>query len=232
MTSALVAGSSLLGFSGSPLLAERRIFGPAVAQQGKAASKKLKLTFKPCTLEMKHVFTIASGSRSTTPVMLTEVEYDGIMGYGEASMPPYLGESHATAAAFLSSVKLGRFTNPFELEAILQYVDNLAPGNQAAKASVDTFVLPVLNAKQNTLNKLNNCRLRDSAADYTQLFMQDSPALSLMPGEACPRVLHASRRGSAAGCPCQALNLYHSKAPAPRLQERPQTPATPMRLRV
>ena len=53
----------------------------------------MKLRFRPYTLELKHVFTIATSSRTTTPAMLTEIEYDGVVGYGEASMPPYLGES-------------------------------------------------------------------------------------------------------------------------------------------
>jgi len=98
---------------------------------------KLTFRFRPYTLQLKHVFTVAVNSRTTTPVMLTEVEYDGVVGHGEASMPPYLGESHETATAFLSKVDLGRFGNPFELETILDAIDALAPGNPAAKASVD-----------------------------------------------------------------------------------------------
>jgi L-alanine-DL-glutamate epimerase-like enolase superfamily enzyme len=97
----------------------------------------MRLSWKPYIIEMKHVFTLAGSSRKTTPVMLTEVEHDGVVGYGEASMPPYLGESHESAAAFLSKVDLNRFSNPFDLEEILAYVDSLAPGNPAAKASVD-----------------------------------------------------------------------------------------------
>jgi len=102
-----------------------------------SGSGSLKFRFKPYTLELKHTFTIATSSRTTTPVMLTEVEYDGLIGYGECSMPPYLGESHETARAFLSRVDLTPYTNPFELETILADIDALAPGNPAAKASVD-----------------------------------------------------------------------------------------------
>ena len=98
---------------------------------------RMTLRFQPYTLQLKHVFTVAVNSRTTTPVVLTEIEYDGIVGYGEASMPPYLGESHDTATAFLSKVDLSRFANPFELESILEAIDGLAPGNPAAKASVD-----------------------------------------------------------------------------------------------
>jgi len=97
----------------------------------------LKLRFRPYDLQLKHVFTIANNSRTTTPVMLTEVEYDGLIGYGEASMPPYLGESHKTATEFLSKVDLSSFHDPFELEDIIEYIDSLAVGNHAAKAAVD-----------------------------------------------------------------------------------------------
>jgi L-alanine-DL-glutamate epimerase-like enolase superfamily enzyme len=98
---------------------------------------KLKLTFKPYILELKHVFTVASNSRATTPVVLTEIEYDGIIGYGEASMPPYLGESQESVGKFLSQVDLSIFSDPCNIGDILQYVDSVAPGNNAAKASVD-----------------------------------------------------------------------------------------------
>jgi L-alanine-DL-glutamate epimerase-like enolase superfamily enzyme len=75
----------------------------------------MKFTFKPFTLELKHVFTIATSSRSTTPVMLTQIEYEGVIGYGEASMPPYLGESHETVSKFLFKVDLSQFNDPFKM---------------------------------------------------------------------------------------------------------------------
>jgi len=93
--------------------------------------------FQPYTLELRHRFSIAGSSRSTTPVMLVEIEKDGITGYGEASMPPYLGESHASARTFLSAIDFGRYDNLSLLEDILRDIDGLAPGNNAAKAAVD-----------------------------------------------------------------------------------------------
>lgn len=109
----------------------------SAAQSTIFSGKKMKLRFRPYTLELKHVFTIATSSRTTTPVMLTEIDYEGLTGYGEASMPPYLGESQESAASFLSKVDLSQFTDPFDLENILTYIDGVAPGNPAAKASVD-----------------------------------------------------------------------------------------------
>ncbi len=105
---------------------------------GKRAGKKgLSLKFRPYNLQLKHSFNLAGSSRTITPVMLTEVSYEGVTGYGEASMPPYLGESHQSAEKFLSMVNLGQFSAPFELETILNYIDSITPGNFAAKASVD-----------------------------------------------------------------------------------------------
>ena len=104
---------------------------------GRSMNGALSLSFFPYDLQLKHVFTIALSSRRTTPVMIVELEYDGIIGYGEASMPPYLGESQETAAKFLSNLDMAQFKDPFLMEEILEYVDKSAPGNYAAKASVD-----------------------------------------------------------------------------------------------
>jgi L-Ala-D/L-Glu epimerase len=110
------------------------VFGKGTTRRRRSA---MVLRFRPYELQLRHVFTLSGSSRSTTPVMLTEIEYDGVVGYGEASMPPYLGESHETAGKFLSQVDLGQFSSPFLIEDILDYVEKIAPGNYAAKAAVD-----------------------------------------------------------------------------------------------
>lgn len=97
----------------------------------------MKLSYKPYNLQLKHPFTLASSSRTASPVMLVQIEYDGVVGYGEAAMPPYLGESHLTAARFLDQVDLSQFNDAFLIEDILDYIENIATGNYAAKASVD-----------------------------------------------------------------------------------------------
>lgn len=102
-----------------------------------ATLSPLVLKHKPFELQLKHVFTLAGSSRTTTPVVLTQLECGGITGYGEASLPPYLGESQESVAAFLSKLNLAQFNDPFLMEDILDYVFNVAPGNYAAKACVD-----------------------------------------------------------------------------------------------
>jgi L-alanine-DL-glutamate epimerase-like enolase superfamily enzyme len=98
---------------------------------------RMKLTYRPYLLELKHVFTIASNSRTTSPSMLTEIEYNGIVGYGEAALPPYLGELPETVKNFFSKLDLDKYDNPFDLENILNDIDGIMPGNHAAKASID-----------------------------------------------------------------------------------------------
>lgn len=102
---------------------------------GKGA--KMKMRFFPYELKLKHVFTVATYSRTTTPDVQVEIEYDGVTGYGEASMPPYLGQTVDSVMTFLKKVDLEQFDDPFRLEDILAYVDSLSPGDTAAKAAVD-----------------------------------------------------------------------------------------------
>ena len=102
-----------------------------------AKTGKLKLSFKPNELKLRHAFNLARNSRTSTPDVLVQLEYDGIVGYGEASMPPYLGESIESVSKFLSNLNLEQFNDPFRIEDILSYVDGTAPDNRAAKASVD-----------------------------------------------------------------------------------------------
>ena len=101
------------------------------------ASGRMKLSFFPYELKLAHTFTVASYSRTTTPDVQVQIDYEGFTGYGEASMPPYLGHSVESVCAFLQKVDLGQFADPFQIEEIMAYVDSLSPGDAPAKAAVD-----------------------------------------------------------------------------------------------
>lgn len=102
-----------------------------------AGGARMKLSWEPYELQLRHVFTVASYSRTTTPDVQVKIEYDGFTGYGEASMPPYLGQTVQSVCSFLEKVDLGQFADPFCIDDILTYVDSLSPGDTAAKAAVD-----------------------------------------------------------------------------------------------
>ncbi len=108
----------------------------------------MKLSFVPQTLYFKHPFKIAHGTRTSTPVVIIQLEHEGVTGYGEACMPPYLGEDHETVMAFLKKVQpfLEALKDPFDMEYILQTIDSAANNNTAAKASID-IALHDLNGK-------------------------------------------------------------------------------------
>lgn len=112
----------------------REMRSPAPSRTG------LHLEWQNFTGRMKYTFSISSSSRDTTPIVLTKLSWGGITGYGEAAMPPYLGETQASVSEFLKKVSdevLPRFDDPFRIEDIMAETDRLAADNTAAKASVD-----------------------------------------------------------------------------------------------
>ena len=111
--------------------------GQSGPRAGAAAGSGLQLKFYPYELKLRHAFNLARSSRTTTPDVLVEISFDGLTGYGEASMPPYLGESVESVCRYLGSLNLGQFTDPLRIEEIVDYLDGVAPGNNAAKAAVD-----------------------------------------------------------------------------------------------
>ncbi len=117
--------------------AEGKLTSGKAPFSGSSASGRMKLSFRPYELKLAHVFTVSSYSRTSTPGIQLQIEYEGVTGYGEASMPQYLGQSVESVSRFLERVDLSRFPDPFQLEDILAYVDSLSPGDTAAKAAVD-----------------------------------------------------------------------------------------------
>lgn len=128
-TAAAGAGAALLGTGCAS--------GTAPKPYKVGGKARMQLSWEPYELQLRHTFTVASYSRTTTPDVQVEIRYDGFTGHGEASMPPYLGQTVESVCAFLQKVDLGQFSDPFQLEDILAYVDSLSPGDTAAKAAVD-----------------------------------------------------------------------------------------------
>lgn len=117
---------------------------PDMATKPATRSGRLNLRFEPYELKLKHAFNLAKNQRTTTPGVQVQLEYDGVVGYGEASMPPYLGENVESVCKFLNSLDLAQFTDPFRIEDIHAYMDTVAPNDRAAKASVDIALYDLL----------------------------------------------------------------------------------------
>lgn len=111
----------------------------------------MKLSYCPYSLEFKHPFGLAYGSRTKTDVVFIKLESDGFVGYGEASLPPYLGETHESVIAFLENVKpiLTKADLSFGHGKLTTECHKLAANNNAAKAGLD-IALHDLYAKANS----------------------------------------------------------------------------------
>ena len=105
----------------------------------------MDLQYRPYPLLLQHTFTVSGCSRSQTPDVLITLRHGDVIGYGEASMPPYLGESIESVCHFLSQVDMSQFDDPFRTDEILDYVMQLdqqptwsgQARNFAAKAAID-----------------------------------------------------------------------------------------------
>ena len=102
----------------------------------------MNLRYKKLDLQLKHPFRIAIYARTFTPLVLIEIEKNGLIGQGECSMPPYLGENQDTAFAFYDEVVKSDILKKYnsdliDIESIMKELDALKEGNTAAKAAID-----------------------------------------------------------------------------------------------
>ncbi|MBE7178232.1 MAG: dipeptide epimerase [Mucilaginibacter polytrichastri] len=97
----------------------------------------MKIDHQFFDLQLRHPFGIARHTRSATPILLLRITHEDFMGFGEASMVPYMGENVQTASAFLKKIDASRFIYPFDFGEIIDYLDELEPGQPAVKAAID-----------------------------------------------------------------------------------------------
>lgn len=128
----------------------------------------MKLSYYPYTIRLKDQFSIAVNSRTTTPCVMVEIEHDGTIGYGEASLPPYLSENQPSVINFLSKINLESFQDASEINSILNYVESLESGNNAAKAAVD-IALHDIWAKVNNMPLFKLLRIERKEKLFTSL---------------------------------------------------------------
>jgi L-alanine-DL-glutamate epimerase-like enolase superfamily enzyme len=99
----------------------------------------LKLSYTPYSLQFNYPFGLAYGTRTTTEVVYVKIKCNEFIGYGEAALPPYLGETQTSVIAFLQKTDavLKNYTLPFAIQEVITIIDKLAPNNNAAKACID-----------------------------------------------------------------------------------------------
>ncbi len=110
----------------------------------------MKLSYHPYSLLFKHPFGVSGNTRNETPTIFIKLESENCVGYGEACLPIYLGETMEATCLFFEQATslLKKHTTSSSITSILFELDKCNDGCNAAKAAID-IALHDLFAKQN-----------------------------------------------------------------------------------
>lgn len=97
----------------------------------------LNIRYFPVTLNLKRRFTISRWSQDTTENIFVVIEKDGITGIGEAAPNKRFNESQESAVQFFESMQSSKITNPYDIEACINYMHSITKGEFAAKAAFE-----------------------------------------------------------------------------------------------
>ncbi len=107
----------------------------------------------PYQLQFKYPFRIAHGVRTHTDVVYVKLEHDGFVGWGEATLPPYLPETQKTVIEFvLEFAKSVSFSDDINdwFTAL-----NAVQSNMSAKAALDMALWSLkANLEEKTIGEL------------------------------------------------------------------------------
>lgn len=119
----------------------------------------LRLSYCPYRLEFKHPFGTAHGVRTGTDSIFIKLEGDGVIGYGEVTLPPYLKEKPAEVIQHLERIGASGPITPESLQAQLDdptWFGLDAPGCRAGlQMALSDWIA---RNKQITLNELLDTR--------------------------------------------------------------------------
>ncbi len=128
----------------------------------------MKIQYKPELIYFKRPFKIAHGMRTSTPIVLLQLHYNGLIGYGEASLPPYLIETQESVQAFFEKAKplLESIAYLDDTDLLIEQVNAMQSANTAAKAAIDMALHDLYGKITNQpCWKMFNCKKED--APYT-----------------------------------------------------------------
>ncbi|MBK9283944.1 MAG: dipeptide epimerase [Sphingobacteriaceae bacterium] len=98
----------------------------------------MRLHFVSFLLEFKHAFGVSGNKRTHTPTVFVSLQMGEFIGYGEACMPVYLGETVENTLAFYQSIHsdINSIKSLVELDIYLKTKLKAVSGLQAAKAAL------------------------------------------------------------------------------------------------
>ncbi len=97
----------------------------------------MEIKFQKYELLLRHKFGISYHSRLSTPAVIIKLAQGEYEGYGEASLPPYLGETQDSVISFLNRIKLRDINSFNDLIDLNKEINSLSINDYAAKASIN-----------------------------------------------------------------------------------------------
>ena len=94
---------------------------------------------------------MSGNTRTETAVVFVVIKHNGLIAYGEACLPPYLGETVEQTIAFFEKCKpkLAELNTSDRLDLFLSDIDLIDPGCNAAKAAIDIALHDLFAKSQN-----------------------------------------------------------------------------------
>jgi L-alanine-DL-glutamate epimerase-like enolase superfamily enzyme len=97
----------------------------------------VKIYYRYFQLQFRHAFHIAAGVRNTTDAVYVMLEQDGIKGYGEIALPPYLETKANDVIAFLSQAGIPENYNTGDFFSLLNKWNAISDSCRPALAALD-----------------------------------------------------------------------------------------------
>ena len=112
----------------------------------------MKIEFLSYPLQLKHTFRIANYARSETPCVFIKITHKNYIGFGEASLPPYLKESSESCKKYFEAVQKLPYVNHLDFESsffeLLPIKEKLGV-NPPALAALDMALYDIVGKMQN-----------------------------------------------------------------------------------
>ncbi len=136
----------------------------------------MHLTFRSYFLTFKHPFGISKLTRKGTDSVLIELQQNGIIGHGEAVLPPYLKETKEELLSLLESIQISDFKNFTldEVDVLLDLLPSTIEKNPAFFAAIDMALHDLLSkTTQKSIRELYDLpRNHRPLSSYTIAFSQ------------------------------------------------------------
>ncbi len=116
-------------------LAAAGAFG--LAGGARTPPRSLRFESRNVDLHLKHAWTIARNTSTAKRNVLTRISCDGVEGFGEAAPNVRYNEDWETVTTALDLLRPHLGDDPRRSAAILDRLDEILPGNHAAKAAID-----------------------------------------------------------------------------------------------